>query len=798
MLQCPKCGRQFDSDATACPYDGTPLRADATVADPAATAAPADPLLGQVLDDKYRLDRRLGEGGMGTVYRATHLLIERPVAVKVLSARLVADDTAKERFRREARAAGRLQHTNAVAVTDFGETREGLVYLVMELLEGRPLREVLVREAPLDPARAVSLMLQISAAVEAAHEAGIIHRDLKPGNIFLVQRPDSPYIVKVLDFGIAKLASADGEFALHDTLTGTGVMIGTPRYMSPEQCDGAQLTPASDVYSLGVILYEMLTGQTPFTGATPLALALQHSSENPRPLREVVPTIPPALESVVLHALEKAAEKRPADAGEFRRELFAVAERLGLEHSAGFSAPTIETLRDAGTETPSGRLVIDIERLRRSRAAQTGETGLPTGEAEERATSGRPPSAPSSSSSSAASSSSSALSSDAASSDAAGAAPVASSIATPDASVNAPDNSSPAVASSASPNATPPGAASASAEGARGSTEVTRVAGASVSASYAKGGRDWKTLLTQPLVFVVVISAALLLVFGAVLMRRSPARRAGLADTSSARGTDEGDETPGRTLTQSDSAPRGSLVQQPQTAAEFYENGTYFLSIRSYDAAVRDLRRAVELQPDFPEAHNRLGRALLFKGQFGDAAEEFRKAVEQRGGNYPTAQYNLGFALQQQGERDDAVEAYTAAMKSKGGNYSDALYQIGVIRYEQGRWAESSDAFRRTIEQNGGRDPEAFYRLGVALAQQKDYAGAESALKQAVEQRGGDFAFAHYNLGLLYQQTDRTEDAIREFETYIQQAPRDENRYRAENTLRDLRRKAARQGKGTK
>src|SRR5215218_1785234 len=387
MLQCPKCLRQFDAGETVCPVDGTPLGAEPTVA--GWGADPADALLGVVLDDKYRLDERLGVGGMGAVYRATHLLIERPVAVKVLSPRLITDDAAKERFRREARAAGRLQHTNAVAVTDFGETSEGVVYLVMELLEGRPLRNVLAREAPLDPARAVSLMLQISAAVEAAHEAGIIHRDLKPGNIFLVQRPDSPYIVKVLDFGIAKIA-ADEEGNLIDTLTGAGVMIGTPRYMSPEQCDGAELTPASDVYSLGVILYEMLTGQTPFSGVSPLALALKHSSEEPRPPRELVATVPPALEAVVLHALEKAADARPSDAGEFRRELFAVAERLGLEHSAGFSAPTIETLRDAGTETPSGRLVIDIERLRRSRASQTSELGLTTSEDYVADTSGRP------------------------------------------------------------------------------------------------------------------------------------------------------------------------------------------------------------------------------------------------------------------------------------------------------------------------------------------------------------------------------------------------------------------------
>ncbi|MBV9926498.1 MAG: protein kinase [Acidobacteria bacterium] len=744
MLRCPKCLRQFDAGETVCPHDGTPLGAEPTVSDAGGESKPSDALLGMVLDDKYRLDERLGVGGMGTVYRATHLLIERPVAVKVLSQRLVADDTAKERFRREARAAGRLQHSNAVAVTDFGETGDGLVYLVMELLEGRPLREVLARDAPLDPARAVSLMLQISAAVEAAHEAGIIHRDLKPGNIFLVQRPDSPYIVKVLDFGIAKIA-ADDEGNFVDTLTGTGVMIGTPRYMSPEQCDGAQLTPASDVYSLGVILYEMLTGQTPFTGASPLALALKHSSESPRPPRELVATIPPALEGVVLHALEKAAEARPADAGEFRRELFAVAERLGLEHSAGFSAPTIETLRDAGTETPSGRLVIDIERLRRSRAAQTADLGVPTSEDPAPDTSGRP----------------------------AGARQGADDVS--DEGLHQPTPARPLVSTHA----------------ARDVEEVA--AGHAPSGAESSGRRrDWKDLITHPLSFVFILSAALLLVFGAVLLRRGPARRA--ADAQANRASGDQDEVVGRSLSSADSSPRGSLVEQPHTAADFYENGSYFISIRSYDAAVRDLRQAVTLQPDFPEAHNRLGVALMRKGQFRDAAEEFQKAVGQRGGKYPTAQYNLGFVLQQQRENEKAVEAYRAAIDANGGNYPDAFYQIGSVLMETpARANEAAEAFRKAIEQNGGRDPEAYYRLGVALAQQKDYAGAETAFRQALDQRGGDFAFAHYNLGLLYQQTGRTEEAVKEFETYLQQAPGDENRYRAENTLRDLRRQAARE-----
>jgi serine/threonine protein kinase len=375
MLHCPTCGQEFAEEVRVCPDDGTPLQADPTVAMP----APVDPLIGRTLDEKYRLDERLGTGGMGTVYRATHLLIDRPVAIKVLNSRYVEDEAAQVRFRREARAAGRLQHANAVTVTDFGSTSDGIVYIVMELLEGYTLRDVLAREAPLDVARAVSIMLQISSAVAAAHEAGIIHRDLKPANIFIVQRKDAPPFVKVLDFGIAKLAAE----ALEDdddpqiTLTQVGAMIGTPRYMSPEQCDGRSLTPAADVYSLGIILYEMLTGTTPFSGTSPLAIAIKHSSHAPRSPREFVATIPAALEAVVLHTLEKNPEDRPQDAGAFRRELYEVAERLGLEHADSLSAPTIESLRSAGTETPSGRLVIDIERLRQSRAAASAAVSQP-------------------------------------------------------------------------------------------------------------------------------------------------------------------------------------------------------------------------------------------------------------------------------------------------------------------------------------------------------------------------------------------------------------------------------------
>ncbi|HEV8368281.1 MAG TPA: protein kinase [Pyrinomonadaceae bacterium] len=368
MLRCPTCGRHYPSDVQFCSVDQTALQADPTIAGDNSF----DPLIGHTLDEKYQLEQRLGIGGMGTVYRARHLLIDRAVAVKVLNQRLFEDEAARLRFHREAKAAGRLQHLNAVAVTDFGQTAEGYVYIVMELLEGRTLREILAKEAPLETARAVSMMLQASAAVAAAHEAGVIHRDLKPANILVTQSADLPSVVKVLDFGIAKVAAETLDDDEPNTLTQMGAMVGTPRYMSPEQCSGLELTPASDVYSLGVILYEMLTGMAPFSGQTPLAIAVKHASEYPRPPKEIVASIPDELENVVLHALEKDPQDRPANASEFRHELLDLTDKLGLEHHALISSPDIAALRIAGVESPSGRLVVDLSRLREGRVLTSG------------------------------------------------------------------------------------------------------------------------------------------------------------------------------------------------------------------------------------------------------------------------------------------------------------------------------------------------------------------------------------------------------------------------------------------
>ena len=342
--------------------------------DVSTTLPGTDPLVGRTLDEKYYVEERLGSGGMGKVYRARHLSMDRPVAIKFLRQRFSEDEAARTRLLTEARAAVALRHSNAVSVTDFGQTVEGWVYIVMELLEGRTLREIVSREAPLETARATSIMLQASDAVGAAHQAGIIHRDLKPSNILITQSADQPAVVKVLDFGIAKFFAGNDDDA--SDLDQTNTVIGTPRYMSPEQHSGNELTPATDVYSLGVILYEMLTGMVPFSGSTPAEIAQKHVNDTPHSPREVVAAIPEDVERIVLHALEKQPSDRPPNATEFRRDLLETADRLGLEHHAIKSAPDMETLRDSGVESPSGRLVVDISRLREKRALSSGSNEI--------------------------------------------------------------------------------------------------------------------------------------------------------------------------------------------------------------------------------------------------------------------------------------------------------------------------------------------------------------------------------------------------------------------------------------
>lgn len=285
-------------------------------------SALSDALPGTVLDGKYRLDEKIGSGGFGAVYRSTHIALDRTVAVKVLRPS-PGNDTpeALARFRQEAVSTTRLNHPNAVTVTDFGVSSAGIAYLVMELLVGQTLKELLGEDCVLPIGRCVELLVPVAEALAAAHDAGIVHRDIKPDNVF-IHRTDDGERVKVLDFGIAKLVG-EGSGSEVQGITETGVILGTPDYMSPERLTGAPVDGRADVYSIGVLLYRMLVGQLPFhieKGASPYAVALKLMIESPRPLREAAPDLPEAVERVILRSLAKNPEERPT-AIEFAREL---------------------------------------------------------------------------------------------------------------------------------------------------------------------------------------------------------------------------------------------------------------------------------------------------------------------------------------------------------------------------------------------------------------------------------------------------------------------------------------------
>lgn len=277
----------------------------------------SDRLIGRVIDGRYRIDARLGHGGMGVVYRATRLHIGDVVAIKVLREELLINPQSLERFHREAKAAALLKHPNVVTIHDFGTTEDRIAYLVMELLEGESLRALVHRQGALTQADAVEIACQICAGLDEAHRRNIVHRDLKPDNIIL-SNVTAGIHVKVLDFGIAKLRDLQ---AGDGSLTESGTVLGTPRYMSPEQCLGEELDGRSDIYSLGIVLYEMLTGAAPFSSPSFGALIVQHVNHAPLPLRAINMTISPAIEAAVAGALEKRREDRPQSATAFADEL---------------------------------------------------------------------------------------------------------------------------------------------------------------------------------------------------------------------------------------------------------------------------------------------------------------------------------------------------------------------------------------------------------------------------------------------------------------------------------------------
>ncbi|MBL8956266.1 MAG: protein kinase [Myxococcaceae bacterium] len=266
----------------------------------------------------------LGEGGMGKVYKANQIALDKPIVLKVLRQALLSDERTVARFQREAKAASRLNHPNSIGVIDFGQTEDGALYMAMEFVNGKDLHHILSREWPLPEARIVRIVSQVLSALSDAHKASVIHRDLKPENIMVEQRRGDPDFVKVLDFGIAKIMDGSGEDG--PALTRAGFVCGTPEYMSPEQARGAQLDPRSDLYAVGVILYQLTSGLLPFDSDSAVGFATKHLTEVPPPPSKRRPEarISPAMERVIMRALAKDPGDRPQNAESFRAELLAI------------------------------------------------------------------------------------------------------------------------------------------------------------------------------------------------------------------------------------------------------------------------------------------------------------------------------------------------------------------------------------------------------------------------------------------------------------------------------------------
>jgi hypothetical protein len=332
----------------------------------------ADPLVGRVLEGRYRIDALLGEGGIGRVYRATHLKLDRPVALKVLHEGFRTSVDVRQRFEREAKTLSALRHPNIVTITDYGVEND-LPFLVMELVEGQDLDRLLEAHAgPLPVARVIGLMIQVLRSLAQAHGMGIIHRDLKPGNALLQVLPDGSDHVEVLDFGLAKFVDDAPAAVSSPKLTRAGTVVGTPAYMAPEQASGGTCDPRTDVYAAGVMLFELLTGELPFPMQDPAAMLRAHLVQTPPKLRSLRADASPALEAIVDKALAKDPNGRFVDGAAMLAALESVDARPSGERLLDASDALRETFHSLSAQVPvmvrdvSARLGLDarLERLR--------------------------------------------------------------------------------------------------------------------------------------------------------------------------------------------------------------------------------------------------------------------------------------------------------------------------------------------------------------------------------------------------------------------------------------------------
>ena len=372
MNTCPRCGDQFENDVAFCPKDGARLSAARSEAD----------LIGTIIADRYRITGTIGGGGMGHVYKAEHIRMKRQCAIKVLRANLSGDPEATQRFQREAENASQLSHPNVAQIYDFGE-HEGLVYLAMEFIAGESLAGLLQRQAAVHPDIAADIISQSAAALEAAHARHVLHRDVKPDNIMLAKNADGTYQVKLVDFGIARAMSSDQQ-----RVTRTGLVIGTPEFMSPEQIAGEELDSRSDLYALALVAFQCLTGKDAFPNTNSKQNLILRLTSRPRTLAEVREDMPwtDALQQVFDRALAPDPDERYESIGRFAEELStAISEMTPSETSALYRKALDQRVVRVASRTPHSDLraisnprAVPAETVPSRTASRTGATSAQT------------------------------------------------------------------------------------------------------------------------------------------------------------------------------------------------------------------------------------------------------------------------------------------------------------------------------------------------------------------------------------------------------------------------------------
>lgn len=670
-----------------------------------------DPLLGRDIAGRYRIEAKIGEGGMGSVYRARHVVTGKVVAIKVLLPDLAAYDSFVQRFLHEAQAAAYLNHPHAINIMDCGRDGDA-VYLLMEFVEGQTLTEVMRQEGPFTAERAANILKQICAAVAEAHAQSIVHRDLKPDNIMLQKMADGSDYVKVLDFGIAKVLDEQKRGSVP---VSRNIFVGTPEYASPEQCNAKSPTYLSDIYSLGTILYEMLTGSPPFTGE-PMRVMLRHTSEEPPPLGRVRPDLPPEVEQVVRRALSKDPARRQQNAVDLDRE-FELAVYGGIEEARERASPGLNGMsarRAAVATHPTARATLPvITRVWQpvSRLFQTRKRrwliGLVAAMAVLVTAGGYPfyrwyqatPSLP-----------------------------------------NPPPLVLPA------PPSIPANPLSL------------------VKQTIEEGNRDGavrelRQLLQYDQGFNPEAHALLGLVyfdqgdyggaereFNTAIQQMDgvyPEAQYGLGQLLLQRGQEA------EAINQFQLAAKGSDRPHLPSLVTLGE-----LALRRGETSQADefFRQVITKASDDPHDVLQVGRVLWLREQYDLAARELRRAMAGRGGVFPEAELYLGLTLARQGDLKGALEALSNAARRRGGNYPEARLALGLELDEQGQTNRAIEELRAAIRLRGGNYPQAELALGNMLADWAvgQYDEAQRQWQLAISHRGGSFPEAERSLARLY------------------------------------------------